>query len=66
MFRQSLSKVFNSKVKDELIFQQPNPEELLMESDIEHLPLSVRKYLVYTNAVGKSRSRICVLSSMPK
>ena len=55
MFRQSLSKVFNAKVKEELILQQPTPEELLTESDIQHLPLPVRKYLIYTNAVGKSK-----------
>ena len=55
MFRQSLSKAFNAKVKEELILQQPTPEELLTESDIKHLPLPVRKYLIYTNAVGKSK-----------
>jgi hypothetical protein len=57
MFRLSLSKTFNFKVKDELIRQQLQPEEILTESDIAHLPLPVQRYLVYTNAVGKSKTQ---------
>ncbi len=43
------------KVKDELIKQPPGPEEILTDSDIEHLPLPVRKYIRYSGAVGKGK-----------
>jgi len=46
---------YTRKVKDELIKQPPGSEEILTESDIEHLPLPVRKYIKYSGAIGKSK-----------
>ena len=57
MFYSSFSKLFNVKVKDELIRQPPSGEEMLTPSDIAHLPFPVRKYLNYTNAIGKRKTQ---------
>jgi hypothetical protein len=46
---------FTRKVKDEFIKQPPGSEEILTDSDIEHLPLPVRKYVRYSGAIGKSK-----------
>ena len=51
----SVESKFINKTKDEFVKQPLTQEHLLTESDIEHLPGSVRKYIVYSGAIGKGK-----------
>ena len=46
---------YSSKVKGEFESQTITGEEILNESDIAHLPAPVRKYIIYSGALGKSK-----------
>jgi len=45
--------VISGKVKSELACLPISCEENLLESDIAHLPVPVRKYVIYSGAVRK-------------
>ena len=49
----SVQTEYPRKVKNEFNRQPLGSEEILTENDIEHLPLSVRKYIKYSGAIGK-------------
>jgi hypothetical protein len=53
----SFGLAFSSKVKSEFANQTISDEEILNESDIAHLPAPVKKYVIHTGAVGKSKPR---------
>jgi hypothetical protein len=48
---------YSRKVKDELKKQPIGSDEILTINDIAHLPLPVRKYIIYSGAIGKSKPR---------
>ena len=43
------------RIREEFAIQPLQPEAILAENDLLHLPLPVKKYLIYTGAVGKSK-----------
>jgi len=46
---------FTDKVNEEFKIEPAGAEEILTENDIGHLPLPVRKYIIYSGAIGKSK-----------
>jgi hypothetical protein len=46
---------FTSKVKSEFASQPKTGGEILEESDISHLPAPVKKYIIYSGTLGKSK-----------
>ncbi len=46
---------YTNKVRNEFSVQPVLPEEPLTEKDIAHLPLSVRKYIEYSGAIGRNK-----------
>ena len=44
---------YSEKVKSELSGQPFSENKILIESDIAHLPVPVRKYVIYSGAVRK-------------
>lgn len=56
-----MDKSFQNRVKDEFNNQPLKPEELLTEKDLQHLPLCVKKYLLYAGFVNKSKTQnVCI------
>lgn len=51
----SFGRVYSNAVKSEFANQTSSDEEILIESDILHLPAPVRKYIIYSGALGKSK-----------
>jgi hypothetical protein len=57
----SSRKIFEIKKSEEFASQPLKSENLIMEEDIAHLPACVKKYLVYTGAIGKSKiQNMCI------
>lgn len=57
-----MDKIFQQRVKEEFINQPLQPDELLAEKDILHLPESVKKYLIITGALNKSKQQnACII-----
>jgi len=53
--------VFLEKTSQEIALQPLIKESVLTEKEIEHLPICVQKYLVYTGAIGKSKTQnVCI------
>jgi hypothetical protein len=48
-------KVFLEKKSQEFASQPLNKESVVIEPEINHLPVCVQKYLAYTGAIGKSK-----------
>lgn len=56
-----MDKSFQNIVNEEFNNQPLKADELLNEEDIKHLPLCVKKYLLYTGAVNKSKTQnVCI------
>lgn len=55
--RKSFQTEFTDKVNEEFKIEPAGAEEILTENDIGHLPLPVRKYIIYSGAIGKSKPR---------
>lgn len=57
IFNRSASFVreYSSRIKSEFACQKISAEEILRESDIAHLPAPVKKYVIYSGAIGKSK-----------
>jgi hypothetical protein len=51
----SFSHAFSRIVKSEFAVRTESAEEILEERDIAHLPAPVRKYVIYSGAIGKSK-----------
>jgi len=51
----SFTIAFTGKVKNEFASQPISDEGILKEIDIAHLPAPVRKYIIYSGALGKSK-----------
>lgn len=51
----SFGRAYSSAVKSEFANQASSDEEILKESDILHLPAPVRKYIIFSGALGKSK-----------
>jgi len=54
-------KLVKSRIREEFTIQPLQTEVLLTDNDIAHLPNTVKKYLFYTGAVGKSKiQNMCI------
>lgn len=51
----SVQNSYIAKVKNEFQSQPLEPEEILKESELSHLPPAVKKYILYTGAVSKNK-----------
>jgi hypothetical protein len=57
----SSTKMFQMKKSEEFALQPLKAESLLSEKELTHLPYCVQKYLLYTGAVGKSKTQnMCI------
>ncbi len=54
-FSQNMKKTYQKAVVAELERSKNNQSEILLETDIQHLPAIVQKYLRYTGSVGKEK-----------
>jgi hypothetical protein len=55
-------KIFQLKKSEEIALQPLKTESVLTEKEITHLPACVKKYLVYTGAVGNSKPQnMCIV-----
>ena len=53
----SSQKMIQQRVAEEFAVQPLQADEILTENDIMTLPLPVQKYLVYTRAIGKPKTK---------
>jgi hypothetical protein len=53
----NLKKIYKDEVTFALKQSNSKPSKLLLENDIEHLPVPVQKYIKYTGAIGKEQVR---------
>jgi hypothetical protein len=51
----SFVREYSSRIKREFACRKISAEEILKERDIAHLPAPVKKYVIYSGAIGKSR-----------
>lgn len=51
----SFVRAYSRKLKSEFASQTISGEEILKESDIAHLPAPVRRYVIYSGSLGKSK-----------
>jgi hypothetical protein len=51
----SFGRLYSKSVKSEFLRNKITSEEILRESDIAHLPAPVRRHVIYSGAIGKSK-----------